>query len=371
MAFFGDPSGPRSPVLKWGWRAVKLALAIILIVHLYLLALRFLPVPGTILMTQRAMAGETVRKDWTPLSKISPHLVRAVIAGEDAKYCEHGGIDWEAIEKARAYNERNAGKKRRGGSTITQQTAKNVFFWNGGGMVRKAGEAWFSLAINTVWGKRRTMEVYLNVAEWGDGLFGAEAAAQARFGKAAANLTEREAALLAAVLPSPNKWRVDPPGPYVQKRTGSLQARMRVVQSEGFAACVLGDEPKPAPRPQTPKGETPPPVIMPELPEDPTLETYPEEVPGVAEQALPPEEGSDDALNDLLDAADETFTVPTDPAPVEPVDAGEGPMTAPPEDLPAETAPEASGPKELRPAPSEPETQDPVTPPPTDAPSPE
>lgn len=238
----------RSPPSVWrpAWRYARRGLkwlvfgvfGLVLALHLYALALIALPVPGTILMVQRAAEGETVRRDAVPLSQISPHLVTAVIAAEDSLYCQHGGVDFEAIRTA--YSEWRAGERLRGGSTITQQTAKNVFFWNGGGIVRKAGDAWMALVVDFGWGKRRVMERYLNVAEWGDGLFGAEAAAQARFGKPASQLTRREAAMLAAVLPSPNRWRVDPPGPYVQRRTSTLLARMNVVESEGLAACVLG-----------------------------------------------------------------------------------------------------------------------------------
>ncbi|MEM6899014.1 MAG: monofunctional biosynthetic peptidoglycan transglycosylase [Pseudomonadota bacterium] len=222
----------------WIRRASQAILIAFLIVHAYALVLRFVPAVGSVLMVQRHIAGETVSRDWKPLHKISPHLVRAVIAAEDSRFCQHDGIDLKAIDKA--LEERSRGQGSRGASTITQQTAKNIFLWNGGGYVRKGAEAWFATLIDFAWGKPRVMEAYLNIAEWGDGIFGAEAAAQNRFGKRASELTEREAALLAAVLPSPNRWRVDPPGPYVRQRTGTLQARMRVVQNEGFARCVLG-----------------------------------------------------------------------------------------------------------------------------------
>lgn len=321
---------------------------VVLLVHLYALALTFLPVPGTILMTQRGLAGADVRRDWTNLDDISPHLVRAVIAAEDAGFCAHGGIDWEAIEKAREFNRRNEGKRRRGGSTISQQTAKNVFFWNGGGMARKAGEAWMTLVIEKVWGKPRIMEMYLNVAEWGDGLFGAEAAAQARFGKSAADLTAQEAALLAAVLPSPNKWRADKPGPYVQRRSATIRSRMNVVRDEGLAACAFGGtEPDAKPRPQPQDGTpTPPRPVLPDLP--PAPETgdealgvfeLPDDGPGQA-----PESGADEALNDVLDAADETFGAP-DRATDEPA--------------PTETAND-TGPVDLRPEPAGPLPDDPL-----------
>ena len=235
------PSGPQGYLAeltrRWVKGAFKLLIGIAIVMHIYALLLRFVPSPGSILMMQRSLSGVDISRNWTRLEDISPHLVRAVIAAEDSKFCAHSGIDFAAIQTA--LKDRADGKGLRGASTITQQTAKNAFFWNGGGLVRKAGEAWFALVIDTGWGKRRVIEHYLNLAEWGDGLFGAEAAAQARFGKAANELTAREAALLAAVLPSPNKWRLDPPGSYVRQRAGTLQARMNVVDGEGLAACVL------------------------------------------------------------------------------------------------------------------------------------
>ena len=199
---------------------------------------RFAPPPGTWTMLQRKLSGDVIVHPWTPLRKISPHLVRAVIAAEDSRFCAHKGLDIDAIEDAIEDNRK--GGKRRGGSTISQQTAKNVFLWQGGGYVRKGFEAYFTLIAEPIWGKRRTMELYLNVAEWGDGYFGAEAAAQGRFGKRAADLTPREAALLAAVLPSPNKWRAVNPGPYVRGRAATIRKRMEVVRNEGLDRCVLG-----------------------------------------------------------------------------------------------------------------------------------
>jgi len=195
------------------------------------------PPPGTLLMLQRKMSGDVIVHPWTPLNEISPHLVRAVIAAEDTRFCLHKGIDFEAIDKA--LDEAENGRKLRGASTISQQTAKNAFFWNGGGWLRKGGEAWMTVLIETIWPKRRIMEVYLNVAEWGDGKFGAEAAAQARFRKSAKDLNAYEAALLASVLPNPHKWRVDPPGPYVRGRAATVRTRMNHVGRDGLDACVL------------------------------------------------------------------------------------------------------------------------------------
>jgi len=194
------------------------------------------PVPGTALMVQRAVEGQDVRYRWRPLSQISPNLVRAVIAAEDARFCAHSGFDFEAIESALRAAE--SGGRLRGASTISQQTAKNAYLFPWRSWARKGAEAWFTVLDEALWTKRRTMEVYLNVAEWGDGLFGAEAAAQARFGKSAAELSAREAALMAAVLPNPNTYRLDPPGPYVAGRAGSLQARMGEVRASGLDSCI-------------------------------------------------------------------------------------------------------------------------------------
>ena len=198
---------------------------------------RFVPVTGTTQMGLRHLQGQEIDRDWTPIGEMSPHLVRAVIAAEDTGFCSHFGIDVEGIRKA--LDEAEGGGRLRGASTISQQTAKNAFLWSGRDPVRKGLELWFTGLEELIWPKRRIMEVYLNVAEWGDGHFGAEAAAQARFGKPASALNATEASLLAAVLPSPQKWRVDPPGPYVASRARTLRARMATVRRSGLADCVL------------------------------------------------------------------------------------------------------------------------------------
>lgn len=235
----GQSQQRRRDLIGWIWLGFRLACLIFLAVHIYALALKFIPTTPTATMAQRAVEGYQVRRNWTPLEEFSPHIIRAVIAAEDSQFCAHKGIDIEAVQKA--IDEAAQGRRQRGASTITQQTAKNVFLWNGGGMARKAGEAWLASFIDYSWGKRRVMEVYLNVAEWGDGLFGAEAASLVWLAKPASEVTEREAAYLAAVLPSPNKWRLDPPGPYVRQRAATLQARMRNVERDGLADCVLGE----------------------------------------------------------------------------------------------------------------------------------
>ncbi|MEO1042286.1 MAG: monofunctional biosynthetic peptidoglycan transglycosylase [Pseudomonadota bacterium] len=226
-------------ILRGIFWALRLALALLFLSLAFVLLYRFVPVEGTTLMGWRHLQGEDVQQEWVAYDEISPHLVRAVIAAEDTKFCRHFGFDLGEIRAA--LEEAQNGGRLRGASTITQQTAKNAFLWPGRGPVRKGAEAGFTVAMEVLYPKRRIIEIYLNVAEWGDGLFGAEAAAQARFGKSAKDLTRYEAALLAAVLPSPNKWRVDPPGPYVRRRSRQIQSRVRVVRAEGFDTCVFKD----------------------------------------------------------------------------------------------------------------------------------
>jgi monofunctional glycosyltransferase len=198
---------------------------------------RFVPPPVTFLMIQRMVEGHGFERRWVPIERISPALVRAVIAAEDARFCEHHGFDVEAIEKAMKANAR--GKKLRGGSTISQQTAKNVFLWPGRDWVRKGLEAWFTVLIEIGWGKERIMEVYLNSIEWGPGVYGAEAAARKNFGVPAAKLTGAQAARLAAIVPKPLSWKAAKPGPYMKRRAGSITRNARVVRNEGLTACVL------------------------------------------------------------------------------------------------------------------------------------
>lgn len=197
----------------------------------------FFDPPATVLMMQRAAEGESISHNPVPINRMSPHIVRAVIAAEDANFCTHRGFDVEAIQDAMQSNAR--GGRTRGASTISQQVAKNLFLWPDRSWLRKGLETYFTALIEFMWPKRRIMEAYLNAAEWGDGNFGIEAAARARFGVSAADLTPLQAARLAAVLPSPNRWRADNPGPYVRRRAASIVGRARVVRDERLAACVL------------------------------------------------------------------------------------------------------------------------------------
>lgn len=192
--------------------------------------------PPTFNMAGKAMEGVEVRRQWVALKDVSPHIVRAVIAAEDQAFCSHDGFDIEQINKAIAAAER--GSRLRGASTISQQTAKNVFLFNGGGFVRKGFEAWFTVLIEAMWSKPRIMEIYLNVAEWGDGIYGIEQAARERFDTSSRDLTPRQAAALAAVLPNPNGWRVD--GSYASGRRGrQIQSLMAMVKRDGLDDCVV------------------------------------------------------------------------------------------------------------------------------------
>jgi monofunctional biosynthetic peptidoglycan transglycosylase len=197
---------------------------------------KWVPVPVTLTMI---MDPNGFDKSWTPLSRIDRNMVSAVIAGEDAKFCSHKGFDAEAIEKA---IERNARSQRlRGGSTISQQTAKNVFLWQGTGWTRyarKGLEVWFTFLIENIWGKRRIMEVYLNVAETGIGTYGVEAGAQRYFNHSAAQLNRGEAARIAAALPAPKRREVVAPGGFTRRHGNAIAARSGVVRNEALDACV-------------------------------------------------------------------------------------------------------------------------------------
>ena len=193
----------------------------------------FVPVPITATMW---MDENGAARDWEPIEEIDPNLVAAVIAAEDAKFCSHSGFDTEAIREA--YEENQKGGRIRGGSTISQQTAKNVFLWQDGGYTRKALEAWFTFWIENVWGKRRIMEVYLNVAETGIGTYGAVEGAKRYFGKSAARLTPSEAARMAVALPQPKKRSVKNPAGWLASHGRRVQSGIATIRAEGLDACV-------------------------------------------------------------------------------------------------------------------------------------
>ena len=235
-------------LLRWTGQLVLALVLLVLLLQFWYFAhivwwTRFDPVSTSFMRAQHDTLRErdpdvALKHRWIDYDQISPHLKRAVIAAEDAKFCEHNGFDFQAIEKA--YEANAQGKKLRGASTISQQTAKNVFLWPGRDWVRKGFEAGYTVLIETLWGKRRIMEVYLNVAEWAPGVYGAEAASRHWFDKSADKLTAREAARLAAILPSPLKWKAAQPGPYVKRRSGKIGKAAGTINREGMAACVLG-----------------------------------------------------------------------------------------------------------------------------------
>ena len=199
-----------------------------------------MPVPFSAVMVERQLSawlsgdfGYVAHSDWVSMDEISPWMGLAVIAAEDQKFPEHWGFDVSAIEKALAHNERNENRIR-GASTLSQQTAKNLFLWDGRSWVRKGYEAGLTLGMETVWSKKRILTVYLNIAEFGDGVFGVEAAAQRYFHKPASRLSLSEAALLAAVLPNPLRFKANAPSGYVRSRQAWIMRQMRQLGGESF-----------------------------------------------------------------------------------------------------------------------------------------
>lgn len=199
-----------------------------------------LPVPFSAVMAERQISawlhgdfGYVAHSDWVSMDEISPWMGLAVIAAEDQKFPQHWGFDVSAIEKALAHNERNESRIR-GASTLSQQTAKNLFLWDGRSWVRKGLEAGITLGMETVWSKKRILTVYLNIAEFGDGVFGVEAASQRYFHKPASRLSQSEAALLAAVLPNPLRFKASAPSGYVRNRQAWIIRQMRQLGGESF-----------------------------------------------------------------------------------------------------------------------------------------
>jgi monofunctional biosynthetic peptidoglycan transglycosylase len=204
----------------------------------WVLAYRFVPPPITSLMAIRAFEGRGLDYRWRGLDEISPTLAQAAIASEDAHFCSHHGFDFTAMEKAMAHNDRRPNRIR-GGSTISQQTAKNVFLWPDRTYVRKGLEAYFTVLIEALWGKKRIMEVYLNVVEMGSGVYGAEAASQVDFRHSARKMSTSEAARLVTILPNPLKYNAVDPGKYVQRRAGKVAGQVGVIRSDSdLSGCI-------------------------------------------------------------------------------------------------------------------------------------
>ncbi len=227
------PGPKRGWIYRTAWWLARAIIWFIAISLILVVMFKWFPVPITATMV---MDPNGISKDWTPLSRLDRNMVAVVIAGEDAKFCVHNGFDREAMQKAWERNQR--GGRIRGGSTISQQTAKNVFLWQGGGYFRKGLEAWFTVLIENIWGKRRIMEVYLNVAETGIGTFGAEAASQRYYGHSAAHLTRIEAARIAAALPSPKKRDVLDPGGFTRRHGNAIAAQSGTVKRSDGDDCV-------------------------------------------------------------------------------------------------------------------------------------
>lgn len=222
------------------WRWIKKIFIILFIAQLlYIILLKWVDPPITITQLSNWIGGHGMKRDYVSRHAISPFARLAVISAEDQLFPDHSGFDWKSIKKAMAYNEKKPGRVR-GASTISQQVAKNVFLWQGGGWFRKGLEAYFTFMIEKLWGKKRILEVYLNVIEMGEGIFGIEAAAQSYFNKPAKNLSRQEAAMIAACLPNPKRYPVKPLSRYVANRSGWVMRQMNNLQSDPDVQKLTG-----------------------------------------------------------------------------------------------------------------------------------
>ncbi len=223
----------RSVILRLILFIIKISIYLLLFSILWVFLYKYIQVPITATMM---MDENGAKREWVPLSKIDDDMHRAIIAAEDSKFCSHDGFDRDAIK--RAYDNNRQGKKLRGGSTISQQVAKNAFLWQGGGYFRKGLEAYFTFLIENIWDKQRIMEVYLNIAETGIGTYGVEAASQRYYGKSAQNLTALEAAKIAAALPLPKKRAVIAPSGFTRRYGRTITARIITVRRDKLDACI-------------------------------------------------------------------------------------------------------------------------------------
>ncbi|AEI37217.1 MAG: monofunctional biosynthetic peptidoglycan transglycosylase [Zymomonas mobilis subsp. pomaceae] len=215
----------------------QLVLSFALLSTLWVMVYSFVRPPVTLTMISNAVAGYGINQKWRSLEDIDSKMADAVIAAEDSNFCNHHGFDFTAIEQAAKHNA--SGGHIRGGSTISQQTAKNTFLWQNGGYVRKAIEAWFTFLIEHLWSKHRIMEVYLNIAETGIGIYGVEAASQHYFHHDARHLSTLEAARLAAVFPLPKKRTANMPKGFVRRYGNIIQSRMATVEKSGLNRCLF------------------------------------------------------------------------------------------------------------------------------------
>ncbi|MEM9715931.1 MAG: monofunctional biosynthetic peptidoglycan transglycosylase [Pseudomonadota bacterium] len=219
---------PFGLVVRTAWKAIWLSAAFLLVLLIVFAGVR--PPPGIYMMSEGVRLGG-FEQDWVPLEEITPAMARSVVAAEDAKFCEHWGVDWdelaEVIEDGAT----------RGASTITQQVAKNVFLWHGRSYVRKAMELPLAMLIESMWTKRRIIEVYLNVIELDEGIFGVEAGAQHYFGVSAADLSDLQAARLASILPDPKDRSASRPGPFTVKKAKRVMDGAATIKQDGRAEC--------------------------------------------------------------------------------------------------------------------------------------
>jgi monofunctional biosynthetic peptidoglycan transglycosylase len=214
------------------WKILKKTLLILFVAQLlYIILLKWVFPPVTITQLGSLLSGDGLSRDYVSFKKIDKDMRLAVIASEDQLFPDHSGFDWKSITKAIEYNKRKPGRVR-GASTLSQQTAKNVFLWQGRSWIRKGLEVYFTAMIEFIWGKQRILEVYLNIAEMGEGIYGVEAAAQNYYGKSASNLSRKEAAQIAACLPNPKKYKVKPASKYVAARSRWVVRQMNNLESD-------------------------------------------------------------------------------------------------------------------------------------------
>lgn len=224
----------------WQWTK-RIFLFLFVFQLFYIIILKWIDPPFTITQIGSLLSGDGLKRDYVDGEELSYHMKLAVISSEDQKFPDHDGFDWKSINKAVKHNEKKP-QKVRGASTISQQTAKNVFLWQGRSWIRKGLEVYFTKMIEWIWGKQRILEVYLNVIEMGKGIYGAEAAAQAYFKKPAAKLTRKEAAMIASCLPNPKKYTVKPLSRYVAVKNGWVQRQMNYLEKDPEVQAVITKE---------------------------------------------------------------------------------------------------------------------------------
>ena len=293
---------------------VKLVVAFVVISLLWVLAYRFINPPITATMIGDVLSGRGLTKDWMDIEEIDRDMVRAVIAAEDSKFCQHDGFDLQAIETA--MQENASGGRIRGGSTISQQTAKNAFLWQGGGYFRKGLEAWFTLLTEALWDKNRIMEVYLNIAETGIGTYGVNAGSQRYFDHDASAMSRQEAARIAAVLPLPKARGAVAPKGFTRRYGNTISARIGVVARDGLDACVYRD-------------------IAPPEDKAPPRSSTPDVLPGEEYESEPPAPALDNAIEQLPPAEEPAAANAAEPVPVAPAE----PLAPPVPDTPGAPPP--------------------------------